>query len=277
MVKRQVPKPSEIVELMQFRKPSLDFRANRLSRAQSIADLRRIAKRRTPAAAFDYTDGSADREISLARARKAFEDVELHPGVLTDVSHLDTATTILGGPSALPFGIAPIGFTRLMQTEGEIAGAGAAAAAGIPFSLSTLGTTSIEDVRATAPDGRLWYQLYVMKDREISYGLVDRAAAAGFDTLLFTVDTPIAGPHAGRPQRVLHPSAAHSQDDSRRHPPTLVVGGDVTGVVSKEVVDWVVCAVATVGTVVTPRVTTTAENHASTRRMSFLGCWEGAP
>ena len=154
MVKRQVPKPSEIVELMQFRKPSLDFRANRLSRAQSIADLRRIAKRRTPAAAFDCTDGSADREISLARARKAFEDVELHPGVLTDVSHLDTATTILGGPSALPFGIAPIGFTRLMQTEGEIAGAGAAAAAGIPFSLSTLGTTSIEDVRATAPDGR---------------------------------------------------------------------------------------------------------------------------
>ncbi|MGX1768343.1 alpha-hydroxy acid oxidase, partial [Dietzia sp. NPDC055343] len=91
------------------------------------------------------------------------------------------------------FGIAPIGFTRLMQTEGEIAGAGAAAAAGIPFSLSTLGTTSIEDVRATAPDGRLWYQLYVMKDRDISYGLVDRAAAAGFDTLLFTVDTPIAG------------------------------------------------------------------------------------
>ena len=193
MVKRQVPKPSEIFELMQFRKPSLDFRANRLSRAQSIPDLRAIAKRRTPAAAFDYTDGSADREISLARARKAFEDVELHPGVLTDVSDLDTTTTILGGPSALPFGIAPIGFTRLMQTEGEIAGAGAAAAAGIPFSLSTLGTTSIEDVRATAPDGRLWYQLYVMKDRDISYGLVDRAAAAGFDTLLFTVDTPITG------------------------------------------------------------------------------------
>ena len=193
MVKRQVPKPSEIVELMQFRKPSLDFRANRLSRAQSIADLRRIAKRRTPAAAFDYTDGSADREISLARARKAFEEVELHPGVLTDVSRLDMSTEVLGGRSALPFGIAPIGFTRLMQTEGETAGAGAAAAAGIPFSLSTLGTTSIEDVRAAAPDGRLWYQLYVMKDREISYGLAERAAAAGYDSLLFTVDTPIAG------------------------------------------------------------------------------------
>ena len=193
MVRRQMPRPSEIFELVQFRRPSLDFRANRLSRAQSIADLRRIAKRRTPAAAFDYTDGSADREISLARARKAFEEVELHPGVLTDVSRLDMSTEVLGGRSALPFGIAPIGFTRLMQTEGETAGAGAAAAAGIPFSLSTLGTTSIEDVRAAAPDGRLWYQLYVMKDREISYGLAERAAAAGYDSLLFTVDTPIAG------------------------------------------------------------------------------------
>ena len=193
MVKRQVPKPSEILNLMQFRRPSLDLRANRLARAQSIADLRAIAKRRTPAAAFDYTDGSADREISLARARQAFEDVELHPGVLTDVSDLDTSTSVLGSRSSLPFGIAPIGFTRLMQTEGETAGAGAAAAAGIPFTLSTLGTTSIEDVRTAAPDGRLWYQLYVMKDRDISYGLVDRAAAAGFDTLFFTVDTPIAG------------------------------------------------------------------------------------
>ena len=193
MVKRQMPKPHELLRLLQFRRPSLDFRHTRLCRAQSIADLRAIARRRTPSAAFDYTDGSADREISLSRARQAFEDVELHPGVLTDVSDLDTSTWVLGGRAELPFGIAPIGFTRLMQTEGEIAGAGAAATAGIPFTLSTLGTTSIEDVRAAAPDGRLWYQLYVMRDRAISYGLVERAAAAGYDALLFTVDTPIAG------------------------------------------------------------------------------------
>ncbi len=100
---------------------------------------------------------------------------------------------ILGGPSALPFGIAPTGFTRLMQTEGEIAGASAAGAAGIPFTLSTLGTTSIEDVKKANPHGRNWFQLYVMNDREISYGLARRAAEAGFDTLQFTVDTPIAG------------------------------------------------------------------------------------
>jgi L-lactate dehydrogenase (cytochrome) len=80
-----------------------------------------------------------------------------------------------------------------MQTEGEIAGAGAAGAAGIPFTLSTLGTTSIEDVKAANPEGRNWFQLYVMRDRQISYGLVERAAAAGFDTLHFTVDTPVAG------------------------------------------------------------------------------------
>ena len=193
MVQRQFPKPSELKEFMTFKKPSLDFAGNRLEKALTIYDLRKIAKRRTPAAAFDYTDGAAEGEVSMNRARQAFEDIEFHPGVLTDVSTVDTTTEVLGGTSAMPFGIAPTGFTRLMQTEGEIAGAGAAGAAGIPFTLSTLGTTSIEDVRAAAPNGRLWFQLYVMREREISYGLVERAAKAGFDTLFFTVDTPVAG------------------------------------------------------------------------------------
>ena len=193
MVQRQFPKPSELKEFMTFKKPSLDFTGNRLEKALTIYDLRKIAKRRTPAAAFDYTDGAAEGEFSMNRARQAFEDIEFHPGVLTDVSTVDTTTEVLGGTSAMPFGIAPTGFTRLMQTEGEIAGAGAAGAAGNPFTLSTLGTTSIEDVRAADPNGRLWFQLYVMREREISYGLVERAAKAGFDTLFFTVDTPVAG------------------------------------------------------------------------------------
>lgn len=193
MVQRQFPKPSELKEFMTFKKPSLDFAGNRLEKALTIYDLRKIAKRRTPAAAFDYTDGAAEGEFSMNRARQAFEDIEFHPGVLTDVSTVDTTTEVLGGTSAMPFGIAPTGFTRLMQTEGEIAGAGAAGAAGIPFTLSTLGTTSIEDVSAADPNGRLWFQLYVMREREISYGLVERAAKAGFDTLFFTVDTPVAG------------------------------------------------------------------------------------
>lgn len=193
MVKRSVPNPVELAKLMKFKTPELNGKKRRLSSVLTIYDLKDIAKRRTPKAAFDYTDGAAEGELSLSRARQAFEDVEFHPSILRDVSSVDTTTTILGGTSAMPFGIAPTGFTRLMQTEGEIAGAGAAAAAGIPFTLSTLGTTTIENVKAANPNGRNWFQLYVMRQREISYGLVERAAAAGFDTLMFTVDTPVAG------------------------------------------------------------------------------------
>ena len=193
MVQRQLPVPSELFELMKFKMPDLNGKRRRLSSALTIADLRLIAKRRTPKAAFDYTDGAAEGELSLTRARQAFEDVEFHPSILRPAERVDMSTTVLGGPSALPFGIAPTGFTRLMQTEGEIAGASAAGAAGIPFTLSTLGTTSIEGVKEANPNGRNWFQLYVMRDREVSYGLARRAAAAGFDTIMFTVDTPVAG------------------------------------------------------------------------------------
>ncbi len=191
--RRQVPSPVQIFDLLKFKKPVFNATTRRLNAALTIADLRTIAKRRTPKAAFDYTDGAAEQELSLARARQAFEDVEFSPSILRPAAEVDTTSTILGGPSALPFAIAPTGFTRLMQTQGELAGASAAGAAGIPFTLSTLGTTSIENVKAANPDGRNWFQLYVMRDREISYELVRRAAAAGFDTLQFTVDTPVAG------------------------------------------------------------------------------------
>ena len=193
MVKRQIPNPNEIFDLLHFKKPDLNAKRRRLQSAQTIWDLRKIARRRTPAAAFDYTDGAAEGEISLRRARQAFRDVEFHPDILRPAPSVDTSCQILGGTSAMPFGIAPTGFTRLMQTEGEVAGAGAAGAAGIPFTLSTLGTASIEEVRDANPHGRNWFQLYVMRKREISYGLVERAEQAGFDTLMFTVDTPVAG------------------------------------------------------------------------------------
>lgn len=193
MVARQYPKPAEILELLNFQTPELNPRKRRLAKALTIDDLRLVAKRRTPRAAFDYTDGAAEAEVSIMRARQAFRDIEFRPDVLRPASGVDTSTRILGGHSALPFGIAPTGFTRLMQTEGEVAGAGAAGAAGIPFTLSTLGTTSIEDVKAANPDGRNWFQLYVMRNRETSYELTRRAAAAGYDSLFFTVDTPVAG------------------------------------------------------------------------------------
>jgi L-lactate dehydrogenase (cytochrome) len=193
VVERQLPKPGEIFELMRFKKPEFNGTRRRLAAALTIYDLRDLARRRTPRAAFDYADGAAEDELSMQRARQAFRDVEFHPSILRGAAEVDTRCEVFGGPSALPFGIAPTGFTRLMRTEGETAGAGAAGAAGIPFSLSTLGTTSIEDVRAANPHGRNWFQLYVMRDREVSYELVRRAAKAGFDTLFFTVDTPVAG------------------------------------------------------------------------------------
>ena len=193
MAKHRFPRFRELALLLRFKRPTLKLKTRRLQSALTIADLRAIAKRRTPKAAFDYTEGAAEGELSLARARQAFQDITFHPSILRDVSDVDTSVEVLGGRSALPFGIAPTGFTRLMQTEGEIAGASAAAAAGIPFSLSTLGTTSIEDVRAANPDGRNWFQLYMWNDRDRSMALVERAAAAGFDTLLVTVDVPVAG------------------------------------------------------------------------------------
>lgn len=193
VTKRQVPKPHDFADLLKFKRPTLDRTAARLERARTIYDLRDIAKRVTPRAPFDYTDGAAEAELSLARARQAFSDIEFHPAILRDVSEVDPSVTVTGGSSALPFGIAPTGFTRMMHSEGERAGAAAAGAAGIPFSLSTVGTTTPEDVALANPNGRNWFQLYMWKDRERSMEIMKRAAQAGFDTLLVTVDVPVAG------------------------------------------------------------------------------------
>jgi len=190
---RRFPHPQEFAPLLKFKRPTFNPTRRRLQRALSIEDLRALAMRRTPKAAFDYTDGAADGELSLSRARQAFQDITFHPGILRDVSHVDTSVEVLGKRSSLPFGIAPTGFTRMMHSEGEIAGATAAEAAGIPYSLSTMGTTSIEDVATATPEGRNWFQLYLWKDRERSMALVDRAQNSGFDTLLVTVDVPVAG------------------------------------------------------------------------------------
>ena len=190
---RQMPDVKELVSLMRFKMPSLDRKAARLASAADVWDLRKIAKRRTPTSAFDYVDGAAGREITATRARQVFDSVELLPRILHGTAHSDLSTMIAGAESALPFGIAPTGFTRFMHSEGEIGGSRAAAKAGIPFSLSTMGTRSIEEVAQAAPEGRKWFQLYLWKDREKSKALVERAAAAGYDTLLVTVDTPVAG------------------------------------------------------------------------------------
>ena len=192
-VKRQFPKWSELGPLLRFKVPTPPSKKKRLAKAVTIWDLREIAKKRTPKGPFDYTDGAAESEVSLTRSRRAYLDLEFRPSILHDVKDVDTSCTVMGEKFSMPFGIAPTGFTRMMQTEGEIAGARAAEKFGIPFSLSTLGTTSIEDVVAAAPDGRNWFQLYMWKDREASMALVERAEKVGVKHLLLTVDVPVAG------------------------------------------------------------------------------------
>ncbi|MCI4012578.1 alpha-hydroxy acid oxidase [Brevibacterium sp. ZH18] len=192
-MKRQLPDVKELAPLLQFGLPRLDRVAARLDSAADIWDLRRIAKRVTPTAPFDYVDGGALDEHTLRKNRQVFADVELLPRILHGVDAPTTATTIAGQNVDLPFGIAPTGYTRMMHSEGEIAGVRAATKAGIPFSLSTMGTRSIEEVAQAAPGSTRWFQLYLWKDRERSLDLLQRAQASGYETLLVTVDTPITG------------------------------------------------------------------------------------
>ena len=173
---------------------SLDPTARRLAAAASIRDLRLLARRRAPRAVFDYTDGGAGDEISLRRSRAAFAAVEFQPRVLQDVGAVDPSAVVLGRPAALPLVFGPTGFTRMMHTEGEPAVARVAARAGIPYALSTMGTTSIERLATEVPQCRRWFQLYLWRDRGASRDFVARARDAGYDALVLTVDTPVAGP-----------------------------------------------------------------------------------
>lgn len=188
-----MPAWSELRPLVRVQPPRLSRVESRLARAASIGDLRAIARRRTPRSVFDYVDGAAEAEVSLRRAREAFARVEFRPRVLRDVTVVDAGRDVVGTPSTLPLVLAPTGFTRMMHHDGERAVGRAAARAGIPYTLSTMGTVSIEDLSAAAPEGRHWFQLYLWKDRAASRDLVERAAAAGFSTLVLTVDTPVAG------------------------------------------------------------------------------------
>jgi len=193
MSERQLPKWSELKPLLHARPVHRHATDRRLSRALTIPDLRLAARRRVPRAVFDYTDGAAEGEISLRRARRMFQTLEFSPSVLHDVSDVDTNCVVLGRDSAVPFAFAPTGFTRLMHHEGETAVARVAERHGIPYALSTMGTTSIEAVAAAVPAARKWFQLYVWKDRAAGEELMARARGAGFEALMLTVDVPVAG------------------------------------------------------------------------------------
>ena len=190
---RRLPRLGEIREVISRPDQERSRQQRRLDRCASVLDVRDLARRRVPRAVFDYTDGAAMSEASLRRARSAFRQVEFTPRVMRDVSKVELATDILGEVSALPFAFAPTGFTRMMHHAGESAVAGVAGRCGIPYSLSTLGTTSIEALAEAAPNTRRWFQLYVSRDRQQAEDLMARAAARGYDTLVLTVDTAVGG------------------------------------------------------------------------------------
>jgi (S)-mandelate dehydrogenase len=161
-------------------------------KAFSIEELRVLAKRRLPRAVFDFIDGGAEDELTLNANRAAFAKVKLLRKVLVDVSTVDTGTSILGSAAKLPIVIAPTGAVGFGWRGGDVAVARAAAAFGIPFTLSTSATASIERIAAEAP-GRHWFQAYFFKDREYCMGLIERARQAGYDTLMVTADLPVGG------------------------------------------------------------------------------------
>jgi L-lactate dehydrogenase (cytochrome) len=178
--------------VLRFRRLEIDPVARRLRRAASTEDLRRMARRQLPRGVFDYIDGGAEDELTLRRNVEAFQRLEFRPRVLRDVGTVDPSTTLLGRRLPLPLVLAPTGFTRIAGPEGELAVARAAARAGIPYSLSTLATRSIEEVAACS-SGPKWFQVYVWRDRGMVRDMLDRAAAAGFEAIIITVDAAVLG------------------------------------------------------------------------------------
>lgn len=190
---RRLPRPSEILPLIGRSDAPKTRLQRRLERCANVWDIRGLAQRTTPRAVFDYTDGAAMSESTLNRSREAYERIEFSPRVMRNVTDVDLRVSMLGWESALPLAFAPTGFTRMMHHLGELAVADVAQERNIPYGLSTLGTTSIENLAAANPDARKWFQLYVSRDRQQAESLMDRAKRNGYDTLILTVDTAVGG------------------------------------------------------------------------------------
>ena len=179
--------------VLRFRRFEFDSTKRRLASAANTDDLRRLAKRRLPAGVFDYIDGGAEDEVAMRANRDAFGRYEFCPRVLRDVSTVDTSSTLLGAPLPFPLVLAPTGYTRIADPQGELAVARAAQRSGVPYTLSTMSTRSIEEVAAAGGTGRRWFQVYVWRDRALVRDMVERAAAAGYEALVITVDTASLG------------------------------------------------------------------------------------
>jgi L-lactate dehydrogenase (cytochrome) len=187
-------------QIVQLRAVELDATKRRLAACYDIADLRTVARRRIPRPVFDYVDGAADTEVSSSDNVAAFRRWRFLPRVLADVSSVDTSASVLGASLPVPFLLGPTGYTRMMHPDGEIGAARSAARFGVPYTMSTMATTGIEEVRdavaaisPAAASPRLWFQLYLLRDRAAAFSLVARAWDSGFRVLVVTVDTAVSG------------------------------------------------------------------------------------
>jgi L-lactate dehydrogenase (cytochrome) len=178
--------------VVRFKLPETSLRNRRLARSATVDDLRRIARRRLPRGVFDYIDGGAEDELTMAANSVAYRRLTFSPRVLRDVSQVDTSSSLLGRALTYPLVLAPTGFTRIAHSQGELAVARAARRAGLPYALSTLGTRSIEEVAEVGSD-RLWFQVYTWRDRDLVAELIKRAAFAGYEAICLTVDTAVLG------------------------------------------------------------------------------------
>ena len=190
---RKFPSLPYFWSLIDWTIPSLNPYKGQLLRAQSIDDLANIARKRTPKVVFDYVEGGAIDEIAYSRSRAAYSRIEINSRVLRDVSKIDTSEKILGKVVDIPICFAPTGYTRLMHHVGEPAVANVASNKNLIYALSTMGTTSPEELAAAVPNSRRWFQLYIMKNRSESLAVIKQAKDNGFEALVLTVDTPVVG------------------------------------------------------------------------------------
>jgi L-lactate dehydrogenase (cytochrome) len=177
---------------MRFRRVELDANKRRLNKVASVEDLRRIARRRLPRGVFDYIDGGAEDERTLANNSAAFARIEFRPRVLREVGDVDPSTTLLGRPLPYPLVLAPTGYTRVADPQGELAVARSAERFKLPYTLSTMATRSIEDVAAVS-NGRKWFQVYTFRDRGLVKDMISRAAESGYEAIMPTVDLAVLG------------------------------------------------------------------------------------
>jgi L-lactate dehydrogenase (cytochrome) len=184
----------EIRQLVQLQPAELNATRRRLAACHDIDDLRAAGRKLIPRPVFDYVDGAADEELAVRANRAAFRRWRFLPRLLTDVDHVDTSVTLLGRMAPVPLALGPTGYTRMMHQTGETAAARSAHRHGLPYTLSTMATTSIEDVGHAIPDkSGLWFQLYVHRDETVNKDLVARADEAGYQGLMVTLDTVVPG------------------------------------------------------------------------------------